>query len=94
MGIESGLVGIGLEYIIWMVGSIFNDRKSIYGPSVSPFLKKKVHIWVLSQSICGQKVHIWTVNPYMNPYIARGVAGVTRFCQVEVTRFEPWPGPI
>ena len=36
---------------------------------------EEVHIWALGQSICGQKVHIWTVNPYMNPYISRGVAG-------------------
>ena len=41
MGIGLGLGGIGLEYIIWIVGTIFIDRKSIYGSSVSPFLEKK-----------------------------------------------------
>ena len=40
MGIELGLLRIGLEYIIWTVRSIFIDRKSIYGPSVNLFLEK------------------------------------------------------
>ena len=50
-------------------GPYISGRKSIYGPSVSPFLKKKSYIlWTVSQSISGkqsvymdrQSVHFWT----------------------------------
>ena len=51
--IESGLLRIGLEYVIWIVRSIFIGRKSIYVSSVNPFLEKN-------------KVHIWTVSPYIS----------------------------
>ena len=58
MGIGLGLGGIGLEYIIWVVGSIFIDRKSIYGSSVNIFIDRK-SIYGSSVNPFLVKVHIY-----------------------------------
>ena len=65
MEIQSGLLRIDIECIIWTVWSISSGRKSIYGRlflEKNPYMDrqsiyfwKKVHIWTVSQSISGRK---------------------------------------
>ena len=58
MEIQSGLLRIDLEYIIWTIRFIFSGRKSIYGP-YGPYLLGR-------KSIYGPSVSLFLVeSPYM-----------------------------